>query len=426
MSLDRRRFLQLAAGAAIGLTAATGCAPVNLAKKKARVVVIGGGYGGATAAKYLRMWEDGIEVILLERNSVFVSCPQSNLVLGGSRTLDDLTADYNSLASKYGVKFIQTEVTGIDAQARTVTLKDDSRLTYDRLVISAGVDFMYETIPGLNNTAAQEKILHAWKAGPQTVALRKQLEAMPNGGVYALSIPKTPYRCPPGPYERACQVAFYFKQNKPKSKIIILDANPDIVSKKGLFTKAWEDLYPGLIEYRPDNPVNDVDVAGMVIKTDFDNVKADVLNIVPPHRAGDIAKAAGVVNIDNRWCGVDLLTYESKVHKNIHVIGDAIASPAGVPKSGHIANQTAKVCAAAVIALINGDRVNPEPIFANTCYSWVSDKEAMNVAGVYKFDAAKQTMAAVEGTSGVSAQRSELEGRYAEAWAKNIWGDMLL
>ncbi len=425
MSLDRRRFLQLAAGAAVGVTAVTGRSTI-LAQKKARVVVIGGGYGGATAAKYLRMWGDNIEVILLERNSTFVSCPQSNLVLGGSRTARDLTTDYNSLVNKYGVKFIQTEVTGIDARARAVALKDGSRLSYDRLILSPGVDFMYETIPGLNNAAAQEKFLHAWKAGPQTVALRKQLEAMRNGGAYVLSIPKTPYRCPPGPYERACQVAFYFKQNKPKSKIIILDANPDIVSKKDLFTKAWEDLYPGLIEYRPNNPVNEVDVAGMVIKTDFENVKADVLNVVPPHRAGDIAQAAGVANVDNLWCSVDLLTYESKVHKHIHVIGDAIASPAGMPKSGHVANQTAKVCAAAVIALINGDRINPEPIFANTCYSWVSDKEAMNVAGVYKFDAATQTMAAVAGSSGVSAQPSELEGGYAQAWAKNIWGDMLL
>ncbi|HLQ26033.1 MAG TPA: NAD(P)/FAD-dependent oxidoreductase [Acidiferrobacterales bacterium] len=423
--MDRRRFLQLAAGAAVGVTAVTGRSTI-LAQKKARVVVIGGGYGGATAAKYLRMWGDNIEVILLERNSTFVSCPQSNLVLGGSRTARDLTTDYNSLVNKYGVKFIQTEVTGIDARARAVALKDGSRLSYDRLILSPGVDFMYETIPGLNNAAAQEKFLHAWKAGPQTVALRKQLEAMRNGGAYVLSIPKTPYRCPPGPYERACQVAFYFKQNKPKSKIIILDANPDIVSKKDLFTKAWEDLYPGLIEYRPNNPVNEVDVAGMVIKTDFENVKADVLNVVPPHRAGDIAQAAGVANVDNLWCSVDLLTYESKVHKHIHVIGDAIASPAGMPKSGHVANQTAKVCAAAVIALINGDRINPEPIFANTCYSWVSDKEAMNVAGVYKFDAATQTMAAVAGSSGVSAQPSELEGGYAQAWAKNIWGDMLL
>ena len=409
----------------MGVTAVTGRSTI-LAQKKARVVVIGGGYGGATAAKYLRMWGDNIEVILLERNSTFVSCPQSNLVLGGSRTARDLTTDYNSLVNKYGVKFIQTEVTGIDARARAVALKDGSRLSYDRLILSPGVDFMYETIPGLNNAAAQEKFLHAWKAGPQTVALRKQLEAMRNGGAYVLSIPKTPYRCPPGPYERACQVAFYFKQNKPKSKIIILDANPDIVSKKDLFTKAWEDLYPGLIEYRPNNPVNEVDVAGMVIKTDFENVKADVLNVVPPHRAGDIAQAAGVANVDNLWCSVDLLTYESKVHKHIHVIGDAIASPAGMPKSGHVANQTAKVCAAAVIALINGDRINPEPIFANTCYSWVSDKEAMNVAGVYKFDAATQTMAAVAGSSGVSAQPSELEGGYAQAWAKNIWGDMLL
>ncbi len=253
--------------------------------------MIGGGYGGATAAKYIRMWSEGrVEVFLIERNTQFVSCPLSNLVLGGSRTIESLTLGYDKLR-EYGVQVIRDEVTGINPERKRVQLRRIEDLPFDRLIVSPGVDFLWNEIPGLNNADAQKVILHAWKAGPDTVALRKQLEAMPDGGTYVMSIPKAPYRCPPGPYERASQVAAYFKQAKPKSKVLVLDGNEDIVSKKGLFLAAWNDLYKGMIDYRPNQEVKDVDVKGMALKTDFDSFKGNVLNVIPPQRAGDIAAA---------------------------------------------------------------------------------------------------------------------------------------
>ena len=274
---SRRDFIKLI-GAGAGTAALpsflSGCATSSEpAKPVGRVIVIGAGYGGATAAKYIRMWsERRIEVFLIDRNPQFVSCPLSNLVLGGSRTIESLTIGYDKLR-EYGVQVIRDEVTGVNLERKRVQLKRIEDLPYDRLVVAPGIDFMFEQIPGLNDPDAQKIVLHAWKAGPETVALRKQLEAMPDGGVYVLSIPKVPYRCPPGPYERASQVALYFKQAKPKSKVLILDGNEDIVSKKGLFLAAWNDLYKGIIEYRPNQEAKDVDVKGMTVKTEFDSFK---------------------------------------------------------------------------------------------------------------------------------------------------------
>jgi NADPH-dependent 2,4-dienoyl-CoA reductase/sulfur reductase-like enzyme len=422
MALKRRDFLKLAAAGA-GAATLSACGGAGLfGGPRARVVVVGGGFGGATTAKYLRMWDDRIEVTVIERNPNFVSCPFSNLVLGGSKTMADITHGYDALRTKYGVNVMHAEVTGIDPAKQTVTTRNGT-ISYDRLVLSPGIDFMYDSLPMLASADAQEKIPHSWKAGPQTVILRKQLEAMKNGGVYVLSIPKAPYRCPPGPYERACQVASYFKKHKPKSKVIILDANPEVTSKKGLFMKAWADMYPGMVEYKPNNTALEVDVATRTIKTEFEKIKAGVLNVVPPQRAGAVAGLAGVANVDNRWCSVDFLTYESKAQKNIHVIGDAIAAP--LPKSGHMANQTGKICAGAIVALVNGDPVFATPKFANTCYSFVNDKQAMNVAGVYKYDPEKKTMAGIAESTGVSKGPSEIEGGYAQAWASNIWSDVL-
>ena len=422
MAFKRRDFLKLAAAGA-GAAALSACGAGGMTRAgKAHVVVVGGGFGGATTAKYLRMWGSGIEVTLIERNPNFISCPTSNLILGGTRTLAENTFGYDTLRDKYGIKILHAEVLAVDAAKQTVTTTSGV-VHYDRLVLSPGIDFMYDSLPNLRDAAAQAQIPHAWKAGEQTVNLRKQLEAMRDGGVYVLSIPKAPYRCPPGPYERACQVAFYLKNHKPKSKVIVLDANPEITSKKGLFTKAWADLYPGIVDYRPNNEAQSVDVATRTIVTEFDKVKADVLNVVPPQKAGAVADHAGIVNIDGRWCGVDFLTYESTVHRNIHVIGDSIA--AALPKSGHMANQTGKICAGAIVSLVNGDPVYKTPKFANTCYSFVSDKEAVNVAGVYRYDAEKKTMLGIKESTGVSNTASEIEGAYAFAWANNIWSDML-
>jgi sulfite dehydrogenase len=412
--MKRRDFL-IAAGA-ISLA---GCATPMASK--ARVVVIGGGYGGATAAKYLRLWDPSIEVVMVERASEFVSCPISNLVLGGSRSIGELRRGYDGLR-KHGVRVMQDEAIAVDAAKKVVRLQRGGELSYDRLVVSPGVDFLFDEVEGYQ--AAQARILHAWKAGEQTVALRGQLEAMKDGGVYVLSVPIAPYRCPPGPYERTCQVAHYFKQSKPRSKVLVLDANPDVTSKGPLFKRAWEDLYKGIVEYRPNAKVVAVDGGAMTVRTEFDTIKGDVLNVVPPHRAGDIAVKAGLITHNNRWCDVDWRTCESKVVKGVHVLGDATLSATGMPKSGHIANSQAKVAAAAVIALLSGREPNPGPVMNNTCYSFVSDKEVIHVASVHQWDAGQGTIIPVKGSGGVSSARSELEGQYAWSWAQNIWADM--
>ena len=425
-SMQRRDFLK-AASAAGAATAFAGCATVGLGGPAiGKVVVVGGGYGGATAAKYIRMWSDGrIDVTLVESNAAFVSCPLSNLVLGGSRTIASLTVPYDNLSRRHGVRVVRDTATAVDADKRIVRLASGGQLAYDRLVLSPGIDFLWDTVPGLNNAQAQSQILHAWKAGPQTVALRQQLEAMRDGGVYVLSIPAAPYRCPPGPYERACQVAWYFKRAKPKSKVLVLDANQDVTSKAGLFKRAWSEEYKGIVEYRPNHVLNNVDPATRTAKFETaDDVKADVLNVVPPHRAGDIARQAGVITANNRWCEVDWLTFESIKVRNIHVLGDSIQIAPAMPKSGHMANSQAKVCAAAVVALIAKGRVDPAPVVNNTCYSYVTDRDVMHVASVHPYDADKKTFIAAPG-GGVSPTWTPLEGEYANAWAQNIWADAL-
>lgn len=423
---SRRQFLQRAAGlAALAPAIAATGAPAS--GSGARVVVVGGGYGGATVAKYLRMWSAGkVDVTLVETDSAFISCPLSNLVLSGARSLADLTVPYDNLAARHGVRVLRDTATGVDADARTVRLASGTTLPYDRLVLSPGIDFRWSQLPALQSDAAQERVPHAWKAGPQTVLLRRQLEAMPDGAVFAISIPVAPYRCPPGPYERACQVAWYFKRAKPKSKVLILDGNPEITSKAGLFRRAFEEEYKGIVEYRPNLMLVDVDVATRTLKFEFeDPVKADVLNVIPPQGAGSIARSAGVVTANDRWCEVDFLTMESVKVPRIHILGDAIQVAANMPKSGHMANQHGKVCAAAVLALLDGQSVDPAPVMANTCYSFITDREAVHVASVHQYDAQKKTMLPVPGAGGLSTAMNPQEGRYGFAWARSIWADML-
>jgi len=426
MIMQRREFLRTAAAA--GVTAAvSGCASMGSGPSIGKVVVVGGGYGGATAAKYIRIYSEGrIDVTLVETSEAFVSCPLSNLVLGGSRTIADLTVPYDGLARNHGVRVVRDMAMSVDAEKRTVRLASGTELPYDRLVLSPGIDFTYENVPGLNNAQAQEAILHAWKAGPQTVALRRQLEAMPDGGTFALTIPVAPYRCPPGPYERACQVAWYFKQAKPRSKVLVLDGNPDVTSKAGLFKRAWSEDYKGIVEYRPNHVMTDVDWRTKTAKFETaDDVKADVLNAIPPHGAGNIARQAGVITANNRWCEVDFLTFESIKVKNIHVLGDAIQIAPGMPKSGHMANSQAKVCASAVVALVSGQTPNPAPVTNNTCYSYITDKDVVHVASVHQYDREKKTFIAVQGAGGLSPTWTPLEGEYANTWARNIWADAL-
>lgn len=420
--INRRAFLK-SSGAITAVSAASlsGCATVGANVPK--VVIVGGGYGGATAAKYIKMWGPSIEVTLIERNTEFVSCPLSNLVLGGSQTMKDITISYDALQKKYGVKLIRGEAIAVDAEKKVVRLAGGDSIAFDRVIVSPGVDFMFDAIAGLNNADAQAKILHAWKAGAQTVALRKQLEVMPDGGVFAISIPEAPFRCPPGPYERACQVATYFKQQKPKSKVLILDANMDIVSKPGLFKKAFAEMYAGMIEYRSSSKLIDVDVRTMTAKLEFDDVKADVLNVLPPMKAGGIANP--FITANKRWCEINWLTYEAKNNPGVHLLGDALQIAPLMPKSGHMANAHGKACAAAVVALLTGEQPNTSPTLTNTCYSFVSADKVVHVASVHKYDEKDKTMKTVPGSGGVSSGASELEAQYGMTWARNIWADVL-
>ncbi len=419
---DRRSFIKTAGLGAAGLLLSRPALSRGKKPPIGHVVVIGGGYAGTTAAKYIRMWSaNNIAVTVIEKQSQFVSCPLSNLVLGGSKSINDLTFAYDAVQKNYDINWVQDEVTAINTEAKKVKMKR-GEVSYDRLIVAPGVDFIYDDLPNLQDAAAQEKVPHGWKAGWQTVNLRKQLEAMPDGGVFVITIPKTPYRCPPGPYERICQVASYFKKHKPKSKIIVLDANPNIVSKKGLFEKVWREEYQNIIDYRPDNIIEQVDIKTKTVTTDFETVKADVLNVIPPQRAGIPAQMAQLTEPDYPWCEVDFLSYESKRIPNVHVIGDSVS--AGLPKSAHMATSQARVCASAIVEMMHGRLPDQQPVFANTCYSFVDGKRAMHVANVYRYDAKKGIMVSEKG-GGVSANASEQEGQYANAWATNIWSDVL-
>jgi len=379
-----------------------------------RVVVIGGGWGGATAAKYVRLHDPSIEVVLIEPNRRFVSCPFSNLVLSGVRTIDSLTFDYGRLR-RHGMRVLHETATGVEPSARRVRV-GGGYLAYDRLIVAPGVEFQWEQVEGL--AAAQERVLHAWKAGPQTVQLARQLQSMDDGGVFVLTVPPAAYRCPPGPYERVCQVAWYLRNAKPRSKVIVLDANQNIVSKAGLFRAAWQ-AYPN-IEYRASNKVVKVDAGAREVTTDFgDRVKYDVVNLIPPQRAGSVAVHADLVGADQRWCEVDHVTYESVKHRGIHVIGDAtIGLP--VPKSGNVANAMGKICASAVVHLLNG-KEPPAMAPGNTCYSWVNDREAIAVVNVYKIDTGKVVQIEQKLTPAPSAAVAQ----NSLGWAQSIWSDIL-
>jgi sulfide dehydrogenase [flavocytochrome c] flavoprotein chain len=428
--MQRRNFLQ--SSAALSLLGLGACATTGI-PSKAKVVVIGGGYGGATAAKYVRLLSDNkIDVVLIEPNEAFVSCPISNLVLGGSKQMADITVPYTGLSKNHGVTVVKDMASAIDTAKKTVTLASGKTIGYDKLVVSPGIELQFGGVAGLAEASTAGQILQAWKAGPETLALRKQLEAMPDGGVYAITIPEAPYRCPPGPYERACQVANYFKKSKPRSKVLILDANPDVTSKGGLFKAVWARDYAGMIEYRGQHKANAVDAKTNTVKFDVqEDVKANVLNALPPMRAGSIAVQSGLANLANgRWCGVDYVTFESTAAKDVHVLGDSIQVAPGMPKSGHMANSHAKVAAAAIVARLSGWEVNPAPMLTNTCYSFVDDRRVVHVASVHRIGQAdgKTTFVTVPGSGGLTdaaTGATELEGVYAMNWAQNIWADTL-
>ena len=411
--LSRRGFLKVS-GLGVAMLGA-GTIPSFAAQAKRRVIVIGGGWGGATAAKYIRLTDPSIEVTLLEPNKEFISCPFSNLVLAGVESLKNLTLNYNGLR-KHGVRIRHEAAADIEPDKKRVRIGKDS-LEYDRLIVSPGIDFQWELVEGL--AQAKDTVLHAWKAGPQTVQLAKQLQSLRDGGVVVMTVPPVAYRCPPGPYERDSMIAWYLQTKKPKSKLIVLDANKDIVSKTGLFKALFKD-YAANLDYRPSQKVEKIDVGAKEVTTDIgDKVKYDVLNLIPPQRAGAIAVEADLVGGDKRWCEVDHVTYESVKQKNIHVVGDAtIGLP--VPKSGNVANAMGKICATAVVSLLNGKE---PPVIApgNTCYSWVSNKEAIAVVNSYKIEKGKVVQIEQKLTPGKSVAVAD----NSIAWRTSIWNDIL-
>lgn len=429
--MQRRHFVNASLG--LGASAAlspllSGCASLSGIPSKSQVVVIGGGFAGATAAKYVRLLSDyKIQVVLIEPNANFVSCPISNLVLGGSKKMEDITTSYDTLTRKHGIKVVKDMVASVNTDKKSVTTASGVTIAYDKLIMSPGIDFMFNSIEGLQAAHDSGQVLHAWKAGPETAALRKQLEQMRDGGVYAISIPAAPYRCPPGPYERASQIAHYFKQHKPKSKVLILDANEDVTSKGKLFKDFWAANYKGILEYMPSHKAVAVDAKSNTLKFDVQSdVKADVLNVIPAQTAGKVAASAKLNNVNGRWCGVNYLTFESTQAKDVHIIGDSTMAAPLMPKSGHMANSHAKVCAAAIVAQLSGLEVNPAPLLSNTCYSFLNDKEVVHVASVHQYNAAQKTYLTVPGSGGLSPAPNQLEGIYGWNWAQNIWADTLL
>ncbi|MDZ7593395.1 MAG: FCSD flavin-binding domain-containing protein [Thiobacillus sp.] len=428
MTLNRRDFLKTSFGAAsLAATAGlAGCATMQTGTGP-KVVVVGAGFGGATFARYMKMWAPNTHITLIEPNAKFTSCPYSNTVLAGINNMEDITLPYDHL-KKVVDNFVPDTVTAIDTTKQTVTTAGGNTFAYDKLVLAGGIELMYDKVQGYD-AEAQKTVMHAWKAGPQTATLRKQLEAMPDGGTFVMSVPMAPYRCPPGPYERACMVASYFKRAKPRSKIIILDGNPDIASKKGLFVAAWTKHFGygtdnSMIDFRGNNQPRAVDVKTMMVSTEFDDVKGDVINVVPPMRAAKVCGVAGVRDGSNgNWCTIDYRTFESKVVKNVHILGDSALT--NFPKSGSVANNTGKMCAYALSEQFAGRPFDPSPVVTNTCYSGTGMGTAFHVATVFRWDEAKQSMVPPKDANGVSSAESELEMAYMESWAKNVWADTL-
>ena len=424
MSRITRRDFVYSVGALGAMTSVFGCSPASTSG--GRIVVIGGGFGGASCARYLRRLSADIDVTLVERDSTFMTCPFSNAVLGGLYDMDFITHNYTALHDDHGVKIVHDSAVDVDPDAKTVQLAGGSSLSYDRLVVSPGIDIQWGAIDGYDE-AASMAMPHAWKAGEQTTLLRRQLEAMPDGGVVIIAAPANPFRCPPGPYERASLVAHYLKNNKPRSKILIFDAKPNF-SKQPLFEQGWQALYPGMIEWISEEAggaIDSVDVNAMTVNPTFGEPQhGDVINVIPPQKAGTIAEVAGLTD-DNGWCPIDQRTFESRLQQHVHVIGDA-STAAPMPKSGFAASSQGKVCATAIVASLSEQEM-PAPSLVNTCYSLVGPDYGISVAAVYRLG--DDGIAAVAGAGGVSPKDADAsfrvaESRYAVGWYQSITADI--
>ena len=419
---SRRKFIKLLTGSG-ALLSATGLLSGCSKGSSAKIVIIGGGFGGSTCAKYLQRFDNSLDITLVEPSTRFITCPFSNMVINGMQSLESISHDYNAQKNR-GINIVHARAQVIDDAVKMVALDNGDELQYDKLVMSPGIDFKWDEVEGME-AADAEIIPHAWQGGTQTTLLRDQLTAMDDGGVVIVAPPENPFRCPPGPYERISLMAHYLKQHKPKSKILVLDAK-DKFSKQALFVQGWEELYPGMIEWvsaSKGGRVDEIDVATRTLYTESgDRHKADVVNFIPPQKAGLIAHSAGLTN-DDGWCYVNQRTFESKIHKDIHIIGDA--SIAGkMPKSGFAANSQGKVCAAAIVSSLRGIAM-PDPSYVNTCYSLLSPDYGISVAAVYRYDKDKGILKTGGGVSPIQADKNYRlqEARYAKGWYDSITMD---
>ena len=421
--INRRNFAKIIGSA--GLASSLGMPSLVFGASK-KVVVVGGGFGGATAAKYLRKLDPSIDVTLVEPNPTYYTCPFSNTVLGGIKDMSDIAHGYGAMKNKHGVRVIHAKAKNVNSNSKTVTLDNGRKLDFDRAIVSPGVDLRFDSMEGYSQTAT-DKMPHSWKAGPQTALLRRQLENMRNGGTVLICPPGNPFRCPPGPYERTSLIAHYLKTHKPKSKIIILDAKEKF-SKQSLFMSGWDLHYGDLIEWRAGTAggkISRVDPQNMQVETEFGMEKGDVINFIPAQHAGKVARDSGLTN-KKGWCPVNQVTFESTLQPGIHVIGDA--SIAGkMPKSGFSANSQGKVAAAAIVSELAGQEPI-EPSYANTCYSLITPEHGISVAKVYKISD-KKTIVGVKGSGGLSPKNEDpivrrQEAIYTQGWYDAIVQDM--
>jgi len=421
--INRRNFAKIIGSA--GLASTLGMPSLVFGASK-KVVVVGGGFGGATAAKYLRKLDSSIDVTLVEPNPTYYTCPFSNTVLGGIKDMSEIAHGYGAMKNKHGVRVIHAKAKNVNSNSKTVTLDNGRKLDFDRAIVSPGVDLRFDSMEGYSQTAT-DKMPHSWKAGPQTALLRRQLENMRNGGTVLICPPGNPFRCPPGPYERTSLIAHYLKTHKPKSKIIILDAKEKF-SKQSLFMSGWDLHYGDLIEWRAGTAggkISRVDPQNMQVETEFGMEKGDVINFIPAQHAGKVARDSGLTN-KKGWCPVNQVTFESTLQPGIHVIGDA--SIAGkMPKSGFSANSQGKVAAAAIVSELAGQEPI-EPSYANTCYSLITPEHGISVAKVYKISD-KKTIVGVKGSGGVSPKNEDpivrrQEAIYTQGWYDAIVHDM--
>jgi sulfide dehydrogenase [flavocytochrome c] flavoprotein subunit len=422
MSSSRRAFLKALTALSAGFFSPRVGATRSRTQNRARIVVVGGGYGGATAAKYLKIIDPNLQVTLVHREPRYVSCPGSNEVLAELRSAGWLQRVYDALARRHGVRLVRGEVSHIDTERSVVVLRDQTRLSFERAVVSPGIAFRWDTLHGYDEDASAV-VPHAWQGGPQIEVLRKQVRAMRKGGTVVIVAPPNPYRCPPGPYERASLLAHFLKRHNPTAKILILDPKTQF-SKQALFQKGWADLYPGLIDWIPsskEGAIERVEAIPRVVHTEFGEHRADVLNVIPAQKAGALAEIVGLTD-DTGWCPVDPRSFVSLHIPTVHVIGDAcIAAP--MPKSAFAANSQAKTCAAAIVELING-RPPGLPSLINHCYSFLAPNYAISVTGVYEYSEQDRGLVATSSGETPMVANRALEARYAKAWQRNFARDV--